>query len=175
LVIRTSGAPLSLSTPVQKQVAQLDPEIPLHDVFTMQQIIGQSTATQNFSATLVLAFAGLSLLLAAVGLYGVLSYLVSQRVTEIGIRMALGAQRDEVLRLVLVEGMRPVMIGLILGSAGAAVAGLLIKSLLYGTQPFDPAVFAVMLGTFALTAAVASAVPALRACSIEPSQALRAE
>lgn len=175
LVIHTSGERLSLSVPVQKQFAEMDRELPVYDVFTMQQIIGQTTATQNFSATIVLAFAGLSLLLAAVGLYGVLSYLVSQRVTEIGIRMALGAQRGEVLRLVLVDGMRPVLIGLLIGSAGAVTAGLLIKSLLYGTRPFDPLVFAAMLATLLLTAAIASAVPALRACRIEPSQALRTE
>lgn len=175
LAIRTSRDPLSLSVPVQKQVAELDPAMPVYDVLTMQQIVGQTTATQNFSATLVLAFAGLSLLLAAVGLYGVLSYLVSQRVTEIGIRMALGAQRGEVLRLVLVDGMRPVLIGLLIGSAGAVAAGLLIKSLLYGTRPLDPLVFSAMLATLVLTAAIASAVPALRACRIEPSQALRTE
>lgn len=175
LVIHTSGDPLSLSVPVQKQVAGLDPELPVYEVQTMQEIIGKATATQSFSATLVLAFAGLSLLLAAVGLYGVLSYLVSQRVTEIGIRIALGAQRREVLRLVLLDGMRPVLIGLLIGSAGAVAAGMLIKSLLYGTRPIDPAVFAAMLGSLVLTAAIASAIPALRACRIEPSQALRTE
>ena len=89
----------------------------------------------------MLAFALLSLMLAAVGLYGVLSYLVTQRVSEIGIRMALGAQRSEVLRLVLVDGMRPVLIGLVIGLLGGAVAGVLIKSILYGTRPFDPLVF----------------------------------
>ena len=175
LVIRTSGDPLSLSVPVQKQVAALDPELPVYDVQTMQEIIGKTTATQKFSTTLVLAFAGLSLLLASVGLYGVLSYLVSQRVTEIGIRMALGAQRSEVLRLVLKDAMRPVLIGLLVGSAGAAAAGVLIKSILYGTRPMDPIVFVSMLGSLLLMAAIASAVPALRACRIEPSRALRME
>ena len=175
LAIHTAGDPLSLAVPVQNQFARLDRELPLYDVLTMQQVIGQSTATESFTATLVLAFAGLSLLLAAVGLYGVLSYLVSQRVPEIGIRMALGARRGEVLRLVLVDGIRPVVIGLVIGSAGAAVAGVLIQSILYGTQPVDPVVFAVMLGSLLVTAAIASVVPAVRACRIEPSQALRIE
>jgi predicted permease len=175
LVVHTSVDPLALSVPVQKQVAALDPELPVYDVMTMQEIIGKATATQSFSATLVLIFAGLSLLLAAVGLYGVLSYLVSQRVTEIGIRMALGAQRSEVLRLVLMDGLRPVVIGLLIGSAGAAVAGLLIRSILYGTRPIDPMVFAAMIGSLVLTSATASSVPALRATRIEPSQALRTE
>ena len=175
LVVHTAGDPLSQSVPVQKQVAALDPELPVYDVMTMQEIIGKTTATQSFSAILMLIFAGLSLLLAAVGLYGVLSYLVSQRVTEIGIRIALGAQRREVLRLILADAMRPVVIGLLIGSAGAAAAGLFIKSLLYGTRPVDPAVFAAMLGSLLLTAALASAVPTLRACRIEPIQALRTE
>jgi predicted permease len=175
IVVHTSGEPLSLSVPVQKQVAALDPALPVHDVLTMQQIVGQATASQSFSTTLVLAFAMLSLLLAAVGLYGVLSYLVSQRVTEIGIRIALGAQRGEVLRVILMDGLRPVFIGLALGSGGGAVAGLLIKSMLYGTRPMDPTVFAAMVSSLLLTALAASTAPALRACRIEPTQALRTE
>ena len=124
---------------------------------------------------MVLAFAGLSLLLAAVGLYGVLSYLVSQRRSEIGIRMALGAQRSQVLRLVLIDGLRPVVLGLLIGSAGAVAAGMLIRSFLYATRPIDPVVFSLMLASLLLTAALASAVPALRACRVEPTQALRTE
>ena len=89
--------------------------------------------------------------------------------------MALGAQRGEVLRLVLVDGMRPVLIGLVIGLAGGAGAGMLIKSILYGTRPLDPLVFATMIGSLVLTAAIASALPALRACRIEPTQALRTE
>jgi predicted permease len=173
LVVHTLGEPLSLSVPVQKQVAALDPALPVYDVLTLPQIVGKATASQSFSTTLVLAFAMLSLLLAAVGLYGVLSYLVSQRVTEIGIRIALGAQRSEVLRLVLMDGLRPVVIGLLLGSVGGAVAGLLIKSMLYGTRPADPAVFAAMVASLLLTGLAASIVPALRASRIEPTEALR--
>jgi predicted permease len=175
IVVRAAVEPLSLSMPIQRQVSALDPELPVYDVLTMQQIIGKATASKSFSASLVLGFALLSLILAAVGLYGVLSYLVSQRASEIGIRMALGAQRSEVLRLVLVDGMRPVAIGLILGLAGGAATGLLIKSILYGTRPLDPGVFVAMAGSLLLTALIASAVPALRACRIEPVQALRLE
>jgi predicted permease len=175
LVLRTSGDPLSLSVPVQKQFAALDPTLAVHDILTMPQIVSEATASQGFSTTLVLAFAILSLLLAAVGLYGVLSYLVSQRMTEFGIRMALGAQRGELLRLVLIDALRPVAIGLVLGSAGGIAAGMLIKSLLYGTHPVDPEVFAVMIGSLILTALLASMAPALRACRIEPTQALRME
>jgi predicted permease len=175
LVVRTSTDPLSLSLPVQKQVAELDAALPVYDVQTMQQLIGLSTASQSFSATLVLSFAALSLLLADVGLYGVLSYLVTQRVTEIGIRMALGAQRAQVLRLILLDGLRPVFAGLLIGLAGGAGAGVLIRSILYGTRPLDAPVFVVMVGTLLLTAMAACALPALRASRIEPMQALRTE
>jgi ABC-type antimicrobial peptide transport system permease subunit len=141
----------------------------------MQQIISESTISQNFSATLVLAFAAFSLLLASIGLYGVLSYLVTQRVKEIGIRLALGAQRAEVLRLVLMDGLRPVLIGLVLGLAGGIAAGAMIRSILYGTSVLDPRVFAVMIASLLLTAVVACVVPAIRASHIEPVRALRTE
>jgi predicted permease len=175
IVVRTAQDPLTVAMPVQKQISSLDKQIAVYRVLTLPQIIGRSTASQSFSASLVLAFALLSLMLAAVGLYGVLSYLVQQRVGEIGIRMALGAQRTEILRLVLLDGMRPVLFGLALGLLGGAVAGTLIKSILYGTRPLDPIVFAGMVGSLLLTAAIASAVPAVRACRIEPTQALRME
>ncbi|HEY2360689.1 MAG TPA: ABC transporter permease [Candidatus Angelobacter sp.] len=174
LVVRTAHDPLAMAMPVQKQLASLDPQIAVR-VLTMQQIIGRATTSQSFSASLVLAFALLSLILAAIGLYGVLSYLVTQRIAEIGIRMALGAQRSEILRLVLLDGMRPVFVGLLLGLMGGAAAGMLIKSILYGTRPLDPIVFAGMVGSLLVTAAVASAIPALRACRIQPTQALRTE
>ena len=169
------GDPLALSIPVQRQVAVLDPGLPVDDILTMQQILGKATASQSFSATLLLAFAILSLLLAAIGLYGVLSYLVSQRIREIGLRIALGAQRAEVLRLVLFDGLTPILFGLLIGLAGGATAARFIKTILYGTSPLDPIVFATMVGTLLLTAIAACALPALRASRIEPMQALRVE
>jgi predicted permease len=175
IVVRAAGEPLALSIPIQQQVAALDPALPVYDVLTMQQILGKSTASQSFSASLVLAFASLSLLLAAIGLYGVLSYLVAQRITEIGIRIALGAQRAEVLRLVLLDGLRPVFLGLLIGLAGGATAATLIRSILYGTSPLDPVVFAIMVASLLLTAIVACALPAIRASRIEPMKALRIE
>jgi predicted permease len=175
IAVHAAVEPLSLALPIQRQISALDPEMPSYKVRTMQQIIGEATASQSFSASLVLAFALLSLMLAAVGLYGVLSYLVTQRVSEIGIRMALGAQRSEVLRLVLLDGLRPVFIGLVIGVAGGAGAGMLIRSILFGTRPLDPAVFAAMVTSLLFTAVIASAIPALRACRIEPTQALRTE
>lgn len=175
LVVRTAPDPLSQAVSIQQQLAALDPTIPTYDVFTMEQVLGRTTASQSFSATLLLAFAGLSLLLAGVGLYGVLSYLVTQRVAEIGIRIALGAQRSEVLRLVLWDGMKPVALGLVLGLAGGAAAGAMIRSMLYGTSSFDPLVLAGMVGTLLVTSLAACAVPAFRASRINPTDALRTQ
>jgi putative ABC transport system permease protein len=175
LVVRTASDPLALSVPVQKQIAQLDPELPVSDVLTMQQIIEGSLGNARFSSTLVLAFAALSLLLASVGLYGALSYLVTQRRTEIGIRSALGAQRGQVLRLVLADGLRPAMVGLALGLAASAGAAQLIRSLLYGTNALDMAVFVGVSVTLLLVAAVACAVPAWRASRLDPMTALRTD
>ncbi len=175
LVVRTSTDPLNFAVPVQQQFAAIDPSLPVSDVLTMQQILGKSTASENLSATLLLSFATLSLLLAAIGLYGVLSYLVTQRITEIGIRIALGAQRRQVLQLVLFDGLKPVFIGLLLGISGGIAAGALIRSQLYGTSPYDPLVFVSMVCSLLMTAVIACAVPAIRASRIEPMQALRTE
>ncbi len=173
VVVRTHGNPLLEALPMQKQIASLDPSLPVSEVYSLPQIIGRSTASQSFSATLVVAFSSLSLLLAAVGLYGVLSYLVTQRVTEIGIRIALGAQRAEVLQLVLLDGIRPVLLGLVLGLGGAIAACALLRSMLYGTSPVDLPVYAAMIGTLLLVATLACVAPALRASRIQPMQALR--
>ncbi len=175
LIVRTAGDPLAMALPIQKQIAQLDAGLPVSDVLTMQDILGRSTLTASFSATLALAFAAISLLLAAVGLYGVLSYLVTQRVTEIGIRIALGAPRSRVLRLVLSDGLQPVFAGLVTGLAGGVAVSLFIRSLLYETHPLDGGVIALVVVSLFLTAALACAIPALRATAIDPMQALRTE
>ena len=175
LAVQTASDPLALSVPIQKQIALLDPELPVSDVLTMQQIIEQSLGNASLSAGLVLAFALLSLMLASVGLYGVLSYLTTQRTGEIGVRMALGAQREQVVRLMLGDGLRPALYGLVLGFAVSAGAVRLIQSMLYGTRPLDPGIFAAVAATLLVVAGVACIVPAWRASRIDPVQALRAE
>jgi predicted permease len=175
LIVRTASDPLAFSVPIQKQIAQLDPELPVSDVLTLQQIIERSLGNASLSASLVLAFAVLSLMLASVGLYGVLSYLTTQRTGEIGVRLALGAQREQVVRLMLVDGLRPAFYGLVLGLAASAGAVRLIESMLYGTRPLDPTIFAGVAATLLVVAALACLIPAWRASRIDPMQALRME
>jgi putative ABC transport system permease protein len=175
LVVRTASDPLSMAIPIQKQIAAVDPEMPVRDVFSMDQIVGQSLGNQRLSATIVLAFAILSLVLASVGLYGVLSYLMTQRTTELGIRMALGAQRDHVLWLMLFDGLRPAIVGLALGTAAGAAVTRLFRSMLYDTGPLDPTVYITATFTLLMVAALACMIPAWRASHFDPMQALRAE
>jgi len=165
----------SLALPIQKIFAQMDSDLPISDVLTMRQRIGVATLQDQFNSVLVLAFAIIALVLAAVGLYGVLSYLVTQRTTELGIRMALGAQRTEVMRLTLTDGLAPVLIGLAAGLGGGALAVQLIRSMLYGMSPFDWSVFIAVVAVLALTAAGACILPAWRATRLDPAQALRTE
>jgi putative ABC transport system permease protein len=175
LSVRTAADPLTFSTTIQKQIAQLDRELPVSDVLTMQQIIGNSLGNQSFISTLVLAFAVLSLVLASVGLYGVLSYLATQRRTEIGIRIALGAKREQVLRLMLLDGMRPALFGLVLGLGASLGAAQWIRAMLYGAPAVDAWVFGAVSGTMLAVSAVACLVPAWRASRVDPMQALRTE
>jgi putative ABC transport system permease protein len=175
LAIRTDTDPLAMSVPVQKQISALDPEMPVSNVLTMQQAIGDSLMNASFSATLVLGFAVLSLVLASVGLYGVLSHLITQRTTELGLRMALGAQREQVLRLILFDGLRPAVIGLALGAAAGAGVTQLIRSMLYDTRPLDPAVYLAVTLALLLVATLACMIPAWRASRLDPMQALRME
>ncbi len=175
LVIRSSHDVDQLALPVQRIVQALDHDLAVSDVLTMDQLLGKTTVDASFDATLLGFFAGLSLLLAAVGLFGVLSYIVAQRTSEIGIRIALGAQREQVLRLVLLDGLRPALAGLAFGLTASACAARPIRSMLYGTRPLDPAVFTAAAATLFAVALVACAVPAWRASRLDPVTALRME
>ena len=141
----------------------------------MEQSLGKSTLDESFTSTLVLVFAVIALLLAAVGLYGVLVYLGTQRTGEIGIRIALGATRNSVLRLMLMDGLQPAVAGLVLGLVTGGFAVRLLRTLLYGTSPLDWSVFAEVTVVLTLVAVIACALPAWRASLLDPMQALRME
>jgi len=142
---------------------------------TMDEVIGLAAMETSFEATLLGAFAALSLVLAAVGLFGVLSFLVTQRTTEIGVRIALGARRGEVLRLMLLDGLRPALLGLVLGLVTAAAVTQLMRSLLTNTQPLDAMVYVVVSVVLLAVAALACLLPAWSASQLDPMQALRTE
>jgi predicted permease len=175
LAVQSDQELSGLALPIQRIVQQLDPDLAVADILTMDQIIGQSAMDSSFNATLLFAFAVFSLVFAAVGLFGVLSYLVAQRTTEIGIRIALGAQRDEVLRLTLLDGLRPAFIGLVIGLFGSIAAAQFIRSMLYGINPFDPAVFVCVAAILILVATAACVAPAWQASRLDPMTALRSE
>jgi len=163
------------AVPVQRIVSEMDPDLPVSDVLTMNQLLGQSTLDQSFNTALLVAFAALSLVLAAVGLFGVMSYIAAQRTTEIGIRVALGAKREQVMRKMLLDGMRPAVFGLVVGLAASLEAGRLMRDLLYEIKPLDVAVYAAVAALLLAVAAFACIVPAWRASRLDPMQALRAE
>jgi predicted permease len=175
IVVRSSQDVVSLALPIQKLIAQMDPNLAVFHILTMEQVIGRSTTDASFNAELTLAFAVVSLVLASVGLYGVLSYLVAHRTCEIGVRMALGAQRPEVVRLTLMDGLRPASLGLVLGLAGGLAAAQAIRNLLYGVQPLDASVFAGVVAVLLGVAIAACVLPAWRASRLDPVQALRVE
>ncbi len=175
LVIRSDSDVTQFAVPVQRLLAGMDRSLAVSDVLTMDQVLGRNTLEASFDATLLMVFAGLSLLLAAVGLFGVLSYIVAQRTAEMGIRIALGARRAHILRITLVDGLRPALFGMLLGLAASAGSAKLIESMLFGTRPFDPDVFAAVSATLLVVAALACAMPAWRASRLDPMLALRTE
>jgi putative ABC transport system permease protein len=175
LVLRSSHDVEQLAVPVQNVIQGMDHDVPVSDILTMQQLLGRSMFDQSFNTTLLVGFGALSLLLAAVGLFGVLSYVVAQRTGEIGIRMALGAPRSQVLGRVLLDGLQPAAIGLVLGLAASAEASRVLRDMLYETRPLDPWVFAAVASLLLAVAAIACLLPAWRASRIDPMQALRTE
>jgi len=175
LVIRSRGNAEQQALPVQHILQQLDRDLGVSDVLTMDQLLNKNTIDASFNATLLTGFAVLSLVLAAAGIFGVLSYMVAQRTNELGIRMALGAQRSRVLANVLADGLKPALVGLAGGLAASLVTVHLIRSLLFGTRPLDPSVFVLVSMGLIAVAAVACITPAWRASRVDPMQALRTE
>jgi len=173
LTVRTTGDPMALAAAVEAQVHALDKDQPVSDVRTMDQWIARSLAQTRFSSTLLTVFAALALLLAAIGIYGVMSYAVSQRTSEIGIRLALGAERRDILGMIVGNGIRLTLIGLTIGALLAAILGRSMTSLLFQTPTTDPLTFAAVIAVLGAVAVLASYLPALRASRIAPGDALR--
>ena len=175
LVARTTLPQESLAAAMRRELASLDRDIPLYNVQTMERYRAQESEQQRLSVLLLSGFSALALTLAVVGIYGVLSYSVSQRTQEIGVRMALGATRSDVLRLVVGHGMLLAGTGLVVGVAAAMAATRILSAMLYQISPRDPATFVVLASVLGLVALAASAVPAMRATRVDPMKALRSE
>jgi putative ABC transport system permease protein len=175
LVVRTSGDPMGLSTAISERVWSIDKDQPVADIAALDERTAEGNAQRRFDAFLFAAFAGLALLLAAVGLYGVLSYGVAQRTREMGIRMALGAGRGDVARLVVGDGFLLVAIGLGIGLAGAFALTRLMSSLVFGITTMDPLSYVGAVLVLAPIALLASYIPARRAARIDPMVSLRVE
>ena len=174
-VIRTTQDPATMANALRSAIHDLDAELPLANVLTMREIVSESIGNRKFQTFLACIFAGAALLLACLGIYGVISYSVARRTSEIGIRIALGAQASQVTMLVLRQGIQPVVGGLVAGVAAALAAGQLISSFLFGTKPHDPATISAVVAILLLVAAMACWAPARRASRIDPMSALHDE
>jgi putative ABC transport system permease protein len=175
LTVRTAGPPLGLASAVTREVHRLDPEQPVADVRPMEEVVNLALAGARFNTVLLVSFAGVAFLLAAVGIYGVISYDVSQRTNEIGIRMALGAQPADVRRLIMGQGARLAVYGIGAGLLGAGLVTRFMRTMLFGVHPADTWTYAAISVLLALVALGASFVPSRRAMALDPVTALRHE
>jgi predicted permease len=175
LIVRTAGDPLRMASAVTAQVWAIDKDQPVHDVQTMDKVVDDTISQRRFNMLLLAIFAATALVMAAVGIYGVLAYAVSRRTQEIGIRMALGAQTRDVFQMIGREGFLLVVVGIAIGLAGALLLTRLMSSLLFGVSPTDAATFAAVPAVLAAVALLACYVPARRAAHVDPTVALRYE
>lgn len=175
IVIRTTGDPMELANSLTAAVRALDRDLPVSEIHSMTEVVNGTMGQERFGTTMMLIFAVLALVLSAVGLYGVLGYLVAQRTQEIGIRLALGAQRSSVLRMVIRQGVLLTVAGVVLGLAASLVVGRLVASLLYGISPLDPLTFVTVAAVLMIVSLAASLIPAWRASRLDPMVALRHE
>jgi predicted permease len=175
LVVRAGGAPAEMASAVKKTVWSFDRNLPISDVVTMDGVVADATAEPRFEMLLLGLFAGVALVLAAVGIYGLMNYSVGRRTHEIGVRISLGADRTDVLRLVLRQGMAAALAGTVVGVGGSLLLSQLMAKMLYGVRPIDPLTFGGVAMVLALAALLAVVIPARKATRIEPMVALRNE
>jgi putative ABC transport system permease protein len=175
LAVRTSSDPASAISAVTNAVHQIDPEIPVVSAVTMEGLLSASLSPQRFNLSLLGAFAGLALVLAAVGIYSVLAYTVRRRIREIGIRMALGATNYDVLRMVVSDGMKPILLGVAIGLAAALALSRVVTSLIFGVRATDLLTFAGVSLLLVAVGLLATIFPAYRATRVEPIRTLREE
>ena len=174
-MVRGTGDPSALAAPIRRIVQAIDPTQPLFDVELLESRVSQSLAERRERAAVLGTFAALALLIAVVGIYGVMSYSVTRRTHEIGIRMALGARRSDVLRMVVASGLRMAAFGMAMGLAGALFITRILKTFLYGIGPTDGTTFFLVSAILGAAALLASYLPARRAASVDPMSALRQE
>jgi putative ABC transport system permease protein len=175
LVVRTAGDPAAIVSGVRAAVLGVDRDQPIAQVRTMEELMASAVGQRRLSTLLLGVFAAIALLLAALGIYGVMAFDVSRRTQEMGLRMALGAARGRVLALVMRQGMQLAAAGLVLGLIGSVIAGRLIESQLFGIRTIDPATYLVVAVALGLVAIAATLVPAFRATRVDPMEALRYE
>jgi len=175
LTIRASGDPMAVFPAIRREIWAMDRNLPLVNVRALSDLVGDAMARTTFTLIMIGTAAGVALLLGAIGIYGVISYMVSLRTREIGVRMALGAQRQQVRGMVVRQGLVLALIGVGIGLAGALALSRLISSLLYGIAPHDPLTLGAVTGALLGVAALASWLPAMRAARIDPIEALRSD
>jgi putative ABC transport system permease protein len=175
LAIRTTSDPMNIVSSARQIIRSIDPDLPVSNVISMDDLVAKEFAQRRFTMILLAAFAGLALLLACLGIYGVLSYFVNQQIPEIGVRLALGAHPKSILLLVLKRGMTMALLGIFFGSIGAIALARVMKGLLYGVTASDPRTFVIVVVTLVATALAASILPGRRAMKTDPITALRYE